>query len=139
MKKKFLLISIIFIVVLVIFTWINKPVTDVSEVYLIPEEYQGCVWIYYNQPKAKPLVIENKEIIYQIPENGILNTSSPSDFGNLGWHDVKAFYVNDQGQRVQEVPHEDYKLGGSYSNGSPLSERFWVKFKTNITNEDVCK
>ncbi len=43
--------------------------------------FKGCVFINYGVKRAPPLEIENNEIKYRVPENGIINTSSPREFG----------------------------------------------------------
>jgi hypothetical protein len=51
-KKKFLIFIGLVLLGIGIIVWMNKPVTDVDEVYLLQKDFKGCVWIYYNQPNA---------------------------------------------------------------------------------------
>ena len=81
MRKKLLMFIASVLLGIGIIVWMNRPVTDVAEVYLLQKDFKGCVWIYYNQPNAKSLKIVNKEITYRIPDNGVLHTSSPADLG----------------------------------------------------------
>ncbi|MEI2358543.1 DUF6843 domain-containing protein, partial [Mesobacillus zeae] len=75
----------------------------VDQAYLLPSEFEGCVVINYNVKDALPLKIENNEIIYKVPKSGIIDTSSPSDFGwvnekHSGAYQLSAFYVDEKGE-----------------------------------------
>ena len=73
----------------------------VDKIYLLPSEFEGCVVINYNVKGALPLKIENNEIIYKVPKSGIIDTSSPSDFGWVnekysGAYQLSTFYVDEK-------------------------------------------
>lgn len=97
----------------------DKPVTDVAEVYLLQKDFKGCVWIYYNQPNAKSL-----------------HTSSPADFGNLGWHKIKAFYIDKQGNHIDEIPFDMHNYGSINGNNHPISQSSWRLFDSS---KDFCQ
>ncbi|HWO96455.1 MAG TPA: hypothetical protein VNM45_09005 [Bacillus sp. (in: firmicutes)] len=110
-KLGFIVLAIVIAIAIVIlmsvyFALKEKRGTD--EVFLIPDGYKGCVGVFYNFQDEPALKIQDNKITYQIPENGILKTSSPQDFGwayeeHSGWHDVKYYYVNQEGNRVKEL------------------------------------
>jgi hypothetical protein len=135
-RKKFLIFIGSVLLGIGIIVWMNRPVTDVDEVYLLQKDFKGCVWIYYNQPNAKSLEIVNKEITYRIPDNGVLHTSSPADFGNLGWHKIKAFFVDKQGNRIVEIPFDMHNYGFINGNNHPISQSSWMLFDSS---KDFCQ
>ncbi|MDZ5472944.1 hypothetical protein SM124_14595 [Bacillus sp. 31A1R] len=88
----------------------------VDQTYLLPSGYEGCVVINYNVKGAPPLKIENNIITYKVPPNGIINTSSPSDFGwvnekHSGAYQLRAFYVDEKGEILEELPQEKIRFG----------------------------
>ncbi|WP_078408838.1 DUF6843 domain-containing protein [Priestia abyssalis] len=104
------IILVVVIVISVYFALKEKPGTD--EVFLIPDGYKGCVGVFYDFKDEPPLKIQDNKITYRIPENGILKTSSPQDFGwsyeeHSGWHDVKYYYVDQDGNRVKELKSDE--------------------------------
>lgn len=96
----------------------SKP--GVDQTYLLPMGFEGCVLVNYKMEGAPPLKIEDNEIVYQVPDDGIIYTSSPADFGwvskeHSGPHQTRAFYVDEAGNAVQELPLEKIRFG---ANGS---------------------
>ncbi|MCD5322190.1 MULTISPECIES: DUF6843 domain-containing protein [Pontibacillus] len=88
---------------------INHHPSD--EVYVLPEEFEGCVGIFYNFENEKSLTEEGNIITYNIPKDGIVKTSSPNDFGwgyedRSGLRNVTYYYVDDRGDR-KEVNEEN--------------------------------
>jgi hypothetical protein len=118
-KLAITVLTIIVLLVLMFGLWvryITKPGTD--EVYLIPEGHTGCVFVLYDIKDALPLKIKNKVITYQIPKDGVLKTSSNETFGwarksGSGWHDVKYYYVNENGARVKELGEKNIHNPGN--------------------------
>ncbi|HWO76548.1 MAG TPA: hypothetical protein VNM69_11735 [Bacillus sp. (in: firmicutes)] len=108
----------------------NMTHSDVTVVYHLPKGFDGCMYLLYNQPNEEPLKIDNKELIIEIPEDGIVATSSSSDvISGLGWHKVKAFYVNEKGERLEEIPHEKFTNGQTtIRNNDPQTEKFSISF-----------
>lgn len=104
--------------------------SDVTVVYHLPKGFDGCMYLLYNQPNEEPLKIEDKELIIEIPEDGIVATSSSSDvISGLRWHKVKAFYVNEKGERLEEIPNEKFMNGStSIRNNDPRTEKFSISF-----------
>jgi hypothetical protein len=93
----------------------------VDQTYLLPSGFEGCVVINYNVDGAKPLKIENNEIVYKVPKSGILHTSSPFDFGwvnekHSGAFQLRAFYVDDKGEIIKELTQEKIRFGANGAN-----------------------
>ncbi len=96
----------------------------VDQTYLLPMGFEGCVVINYNVKGARPLKIDNNEIVYKVPKSGVLNTSSPSDFGwvneqHSGGYQLRAFYVDGKGNKIKELHQEKIRLG---ANGAAQEE-----------------
>jgi hypothetical protein len=127
-KKIWLLISLVLTVLLI--WWISKPNNDTTVVYHLPEGFNGCFNIYFNQPKEKELEIIDDVLLLEVPENGRILTSSPSKFiTDLGWHKEKAFYIDNDGKPVSEINMMEFNVGGLTGNG--LSERMIGTFDPN--------
>lgn len=128
-KKKWLLLSIVLIVILI--WWISKPSHETTVVYHLPEGFKGCFNLYFNQPKEKELEIIDDSLLLTVPENGNILTSSPSKFiTDLGWHKSKAFYIDKDGKPVSEINMMEFNSGLT-GNGNPLSERMKGTFDPN--------
>lgn len=96
----------------------------VDQTYLLPNGFEGCVFLNYDVEGASPLKIENNEIVYKVPESGVINTSSPSDFGwtnekHSGYYQLSAFYVGEDGEIIEKLPQEKIRFG---ANGSSQKE-----------------
>lgn len=96
----------------------------VDQTYFLPKGFEGCVVINYNVKGAPPLKIEGDGIIYQVPKTGIVNTSSSYDFGwvnekHSGSYQLYAYYVDENGSIIEEVPQENIRFG---ANGSTQEE-----------------
>lgn len=95
-----------------------------DQTYLLPMGFEGCVLVNYEVEGAPPLKIEDNEIVYHVPEDGIIDTSSPMDFGwvseeHSGSYRSRAFYVDQAGNTMQELPQEKIRFG---ANGSMKEE-----------------
>nr|WP_259547716.1 hypothetical protein [Heyndrickxia oleronia] len=118
----------------------------VDQTYLLPSGFEGCVVIHYNVDGAKPLKIENNEIVYKVPESGILYTSSPSDFGwvnekHSGAYQLRAFYVDEKGEKIEELPQEKIRFGanGAYQEeGKPEKHYFYQIFGSEEIENKGC-
>ncbi|MDX5475017.1 MAG: hypothetical protein LPK00_05715 [Bacillaceae bacterium] len=124
-----------FLAIIIIFSFMfitnKKSYSDVTVIYQLPEDFDGgCVYVRYNQDNEKPLEIVNKELVIDVPENGRVMTSSSSDvMTKLGWHKVKAFYVNEKQERIEEIPNEKFMNGQhSSTDNNPLSETYSISF-----------
>ena|SRR5579872_2366930 len=92
--------------------------------YLIPDGYVGWVEIKFGQADASPLAIENGDLVYRIPENGLLNTSNPLEYGSAKDH---YFYYSLDGKlrELKSIPWEPGNMIWSGTN-SETEEFFWV-------------
>lgn len=95
-----------------------------GEIHLIPEGYEGGIFIIFDQKNGKPEKYEKGSRVYEISENGILKTQFSS---NYGWYPtLKYYYVN--GDSRKEILHIDNPesispesiqvIGGSRGNAS---------------------
>ncbi|WP_077617489.1 DUF6843 domain-containing protein [Litchfieldia sinesaloumensis] len=118
----------------------------VDQTYLLPLDFEGCVVINYNVEGAEPLKIENNEIIYKIPKNGILYTSSPFDFGwvndkHSGAYQSRAYYVDERGEILEELPQEKIRFGAngaSQVEGKTEKHYYYQIFGSKETEDEGC-
>lgn len=144
MKKPIIIGLAIILAALSIWFFLFREKEGRDEVYLIPEGYTGCVVIAYDQPNEPSLRIINDKLVYKIPENGILKTSSHYGFGWLykddsGWFNAKYFYVNDEGKKVKEIPQEniDYEYYTSETDGSGKEDSSLYSFYLARSKEEI--
>lgn len=109
-----IVVAIMFIGNLILFIATSQKGAD--ETYLLPEGFEGCVVINYEVQGAPPLELKNDEIVYHVPEDGVINTSSPLELGWVnkdysGPNREKAFYVDKQGNQIKELPQEQIHSG----------------------------
>jgi hypothetical protein len=118
----------------------------VDQTYLLPLGFEGCVVINYNVDGAKPLKIENNEIVYKVPKSGILYTSSPFDFGwvnekHSGAYQLRAFYVDEKGEIIEELPQEKIRFGANgatQEEGKPEKHYFYQIFGSEEIENKGC-
>lgn len=132
-KKICILISIVLTGILI--WWVSKPNNNTTIVYHLPEGFKGCIDVYFNQPNKKELEIKNDTLLLIVPEHGSISTSSSYNLIlDLGWHKVKAFYVDKDGKPVSEINTNDFYNGSYTMNGNRLSERMMTTFDPNQEN-----
>jgi hypothetical protein len=66
------------------------------ETYLVPEGFEGPVFIVFDQSGADPLTIAGGRRIIEVPRSGIVVTSSPEA---EGWKNPEVFRVTNAGKR----------------------------------------
>ena len=129
MKKNICILISIGLTVILIW-WISKPNNDTTIVYHLPEGFKGCIDVYFNQPNKKELEIKDDTLLFIVPKNGSISTSSSYDLiMDLGWHKVKAFYVNEDGKPVSEINTNDFYNVSNTTNGN--FERMMTTFDPN--------
>lgn len=69
-------------------------------------------------------------ITYEVPENGIISTSSPMEFGwvsknNSGSSQLHAYYVDDNGDKIRKLTDEEMQFGAT---GSIDEQNFYYQF-----------
>ena len=93
--------------------------------YLLPNGFEGCVVVEYNVKGAETLNVKNNEVIYNVPESGIVETSTTYeewwDNGGKGLHEVNAFYVGEDGEKIREL--EEYEIQGGGSSSTTEDEK----------------
>ena len=62
--------------------------------FLIPEGYLGWIEVKYGEPNARALQVNKGTFICQLPDSGLLNTSSPLE---EGWAKDEYFYYSKDG------------------------------------------
>lgn len=149
MRKKFgisISILILCFVGYIIFEQIIGGQKGMDEKYLLPSGFKGCVTIEYDVKDAAPLTIKDNEIIYKVPKNGIIQTSSPSTLGwtnekTSGSYKINAFYVDEKGKTIEKLPQEKVRFGGNRTieeDGKPKVEIFYQIFGTKEDEEKAC-
>ena len=113
--------------------------------YLLPSGFKGCAKVIYNVKDAPPLTSKDNEIIYNVPKNGIIYTSSPSTFGWVNGkdtgHQVNAFYVDNNGKVIEKLPEEKIRFGANREieeDGKPKVEMFFQIFGTKEDEDKGC-
>ena len=93
-----------------------------DEAFYFQDGYEGCAYVVYNIEGTPQLEIEDDTIQYHFDEDGLVLTSSPEDFGwegreTSGFHETKYFYVNENGEKIKEIPESEigFVSLGSYS------------------------
>lgn len=115
-----------------------------EEVYILPKNYVGVVYIIFNQKSGAQPKFEAKKRVYEIPPNGILKTQ----FGiNEGWHEIPEYYYADEGKRIpisyqienQKIETDKLQVcclqnGKSYkdNNEAVQYQRFFIGTKQQI-------
>lgn len=112
------MVILVFLATFYFFT--NRNKTGVDQTYLLPMNFKGCVVINYDVIKAPPLQIKNNEITYTVPDDGIIDTSSPMEYGwvnknHSGALRINAFYVDENRKKVKRVPQKEIRFGATGS------------------------
>jgi hypothetical protein len=111
-KMKILLVVILAIGSVVFYLFKDEKGED--EIYLVPEGYQGAVFIVFNQHDGVNKKYEKGKRVYEIPSNGILKTKFEL---NKGWHQLPlCFYVNKQ----TRTPVKYYQFGEEVKGGDTI-------------------
>lgn len=82
--------------------------------YVLPSGYVGWVVIHFDHPGAPPIQLKDKELLFEIPERGVLYTSSQQEYGEARDH---YFYKLSDG-RFRELPETGWGKGGMVWDGS---------------------
>jgi hypothetical protein len=106
----------------------HKPPQRTSR-FLIPEGYTGWIRIEFEVPGAPTLPTQNGQYVLRIPQDSVLQTSSPEQYG---WANDQYFYYSEQG--VRSLPDSGLaeliwgKINGEHSGatGNTKYEEFFV-------------
>jgi len=81
-----------------IFIWMDGSKSETNDIYLLPEGYEGEVYVFYNVKGAPELETEDGYEVHVINEEGYFATSAPDlDYGTVT---DKYYYVDDAGNRT---------------------------------------
>jgi len=97
------------------------------EKHLIPDSYQGDVFIVSGVPNGEPPHRELFTIVFNIPANGILFTQ---DYPSPGWHSSKYYEVDSSGnrRRLELEPSSVHRTPANLAD-----ERRFVWFPRSVT------
>lgn len=76
--------------------------------YVLPDGYVGWVVVHFNHPGAAPIELRDKELLFKIPESGVLYTSSEQEYGEARDHYL---YRLPNGQ-FRNLPNTGWGKGG---------------------------
>ncbi|MFC4409638.1 DUF6843 domain-containing protein [Chungangia koreensis] len=127
-KKRWAAIGLIGVLLIVLIA--NIDTSKETVIYHVPEGFKGCMTIYFSQKGYEPLDMKDNEIIIDIPKDGkVITSTSQEDFNKIGWHKTEAYYLNNSGERIMEIPKSMYQNGlDSITNSDPKSARFTISF-----------
>ncbi|MDG5471452.1 hypothetical protein P6709_06810 [Jeotgalibacillus sp. ET6] len=110
-----------------------KPDETGAVIYVLPEGFDKCVSIDFDVRHADPLVLDDEgAVIYNIPMDGEFKTSSSSDFGHIGIHQIFMQFQNKDGRKSELIDvtissHSSYSYG---EGGTNLAESGWISFNS---------
>lgn len=148
-NKKSVLFLVGFIVcVTYAYLYLIPEKVGVDQYYRLPENFLGCVVIYYDVANAPALQIEGNEVVYEVPEDGVIYTSSALDEwwvtkNHSGSHRVRADYLNSQGDVVKTLPENWLKTAhtGAHQRflddeNSMQEQQYFVQYIENDENPE---
>jgi hypothetical protein len=113
-SRKMKILSIIIVGIASFIFYLFKSEKGEDEIYLVPEGYQGAVFILFDQADGVKKKYEDGKRVYEIPENGILKTKFSI---NKGWHQLPVcFYLNKQNR----IPVKYYQFGEEVRGGDTI-------------------
>lgn len=143
--KKIIIAGLIIVLLVVGIFFVIDNRKGVDQTYLLPKDFEGCAVIFYDVREAPPLEIVDNEIVYEVPEEGILYTSSPMDFGwvskkQSGAFQLEAFYVDEAGEKIAQLPEEEIQFGanGSWQDDKGNQDYYYQIFGSAETLEKGC-
>ena len=89
MKKLLILVLSVIATGSLIYLYWYYTTSGENEIYLLPNNYKGIVYIIFDQKNGAPKQYENGSRIYSIPQSGILKTQFSF---NDGWRQLPYFY-----------------------------------------------
>ncbi|ANU27065.1 DUF6843 domain-containing protein [Planococcus versutus] len=118
--KKWILAGSVILLVLTTW-WVRRESQDNKIIYLVPNGQSGCHTILFNQPNGKSLELHKDVMVIAFDKGGNLRTSSSTALTSFGGTTEAAYYVNEQGERLEEIEHENYLNASLTSNGTKES------------------
>jgi hypothetical protein len=92
----------------------GAPIARHPNKFLIPEDYVGWVEVKYGETNAPALQMNNGTFICQIPDNGLLSTSSSLEYG---WAKDEYFYYSKDGS-LHPLKETGWGFGGMIWGGT---------------------
>ena len=80
------------------------------DVYLIPENFEGTVFVIYDYPFGEEINIIDNQRIFKIPENGVLKTKFKQ---NKKSYKFPYFYTYNKSNKKEQI---DFVLPGSFNS-----------------------
>lgn len=98
------------------------------ETFFIPHGYRGWIKIEYNISNTPPLPVINRSYIYQIPDSGLLKTSSSPQ---NGWGNDTYYYIKKDGVKEKIILDEmiwgdGFTFGQERKGIIPITRTFFV-------------
>ena len=108
-----LFFSIIFITCICLgyWHWYLLGYRNDQEIHLLPNNFQGVVFILFNLPNGTPPEYESGKRVYRIPKNGVLRTQFKAQTGVL--RAPEYYYLTFNGHLLPisyKLPHEQRML-----------------------------
>jgi len=103
---------------LLLLNFASRSQNSITEVFLIPKDYTGFVYVIFEQPNSSNLSFKKNTRTYDIPQDGVLITTAKPNFNITN----QLFYYTDSlGKRIQ-IPKQ--KTGTSIVPGTPVVTYF---------------
>jgi hypothetical protein len=100
-RTRLILIGLTTTALLLLCLWGYSSLSSVeSEIYLIPDGYEGPVLVVYDQPNGQPPEYEGSARLYEVPDTGLLLTRFPP---NQSRYRPEFWYVDEDGKRTPIV------------------------------------
>ncbi len=124
-------LATVFIVATVIFSSFSH---GPDQIYILSDEYRGPVFVLFNQPKGRPVIVQDNALIFEIPSDGLVKISNGM---NTDWHRLWKFYSRrgDEWVELTYTTETDqrsnnsiqvccFSTGKSYSNDTGTAVEF---------------
>lgn len=101
-KRIILVISVIVFCLLIFFCFFNRIVLGEDDIYILPINYEGNVYIIHEQHDGEACKYEKGKRVYEIPSNGILKTQFDL---NEDWQNIPIVFYEENNIR-EKIPFE---------------------------------
>lgn len=119
--------------------FIERKYNVTNDIYLVPEGYEGDVFVFYNVKGAPPVEIEDGFEVHTINDEGYFVTSTPDlDYGTIT---DQYFYVSEDGKRtpIDRLCVSGFGMGGTESEGYNLIYTGFKLTKTQCSEDFMVK
>lgn len=104
-----------------LYIFIERKYNVTNDIYLIPEGYEGDVFVFYNVDGASPIETEDGFEVHTINEDGYFVTSTPNmEYGRVT---DRYYYVDESGKRtpIDQECVSGFGTGGTESDGYSIN------------------